>query len=554
MKVFSARFSLLASVFFGLFFSGSVPVIASTQAISPGQLVTLTATADGTAPFTYQWYKNGNILAGATGSTYTLNSFQAADAGTYTATISNSAGSTNTDDATLTLYIANVAPVFTTQPIGQTVTSGGSVIFIASASGTPSPTFQWKKDGSAISGATDASYSISGVAAGNAGSYTVVATNSAGSVTSNTATLTVTPAPVAPVFTTQPVGRTVTEGGYVTFTAAASGLPSPTFQWKKNGSNISGATSASYILSNAAISDAGSYTVVATNSVGAVTSNAANLIVNAATVAPVIVSQPGSQTVVSGNAVTFLVTATGIPSPTYRWRKNGSNISGATSASYSISSTTTSSAGTYSVVVTNSAGSVTSSGAVLTVNSSPSFTIQPVGQTVTAGDSVTFTASASGSPAPTFQWKRNGSAISGATAASYALSNVTSANAGSYTVVATNAAGSVTSATAALTVNPASTAPVFTSQPVGQTVVIGNPVTLTATATGTPSPSYQWKKNGVTISGATGASYTLANAALTDEASYTVVASNTAGSVTSNAAVLSVNVAPKNVVVTLSIQ
>ena len=126
---------------------------------------------------------------------------------------------------------AATAPAFTTQPQSQTVTAGGSVTFTSAASGSPAPTYQWSKDGTPIAGATSASFTKASVAAGDAGTYTVVATNSAGSATSNGAVLTVTPA-MAPAFTTQPTSQTVMAGGSVTFTAAASGVPGPTYQWQ----------------------------------------------------------------------------------------------------------------------------------------------------------------------------------------------------------------------------------------------------------------------------------------------------------------------------------
>ena len=639
MKVFSVRFLHFTTALIGAILLSDVTAHASSAAVSGGAQVTLTASADGTAPFTYQWYKDGNALSGATDSTYTINSFQGSNEGTYTTVISNSAGSTTTDDAVLTLAIANVAPLFTIQPSSQTATAGDAVTFTTAASGTPTPTFQWQKNGATLPGATGASYTLANVAIGDAGSYTVVASNSAGSTTSGTAVLTVNAATVSPSITTQPSGQTVTSGNAATFTVAANGTPTPTYQWKKNGSSISGATGASYtiastttgsagtytvvvtnsagsitstgavltIITSPAITtqptsqtvtaggsvtftaaasgtptpsfqwmkngnaisgatsssyslaivgtgNAGSYTVVATNAAGSATSSAAVLTVNAATVAPTISSQPASQTVISGSPVTFMVSASGTPTPTYQWKKNGSSISAATSASYTIASTTSGSAGTYTVVVTNSAGSITSTGAVLTINTSPAFTSQPSSQTVIAGSSVTFAAAAGGSPSPTFQWKKNGTSISGATSPSYTISSVTTGNAGSYTVVATNSVGAATSNAATLTVNPTPVAPVFSIQPVDQSVIAGSGVTFIAAASGTPSPAFQWMKDGVAIAGATTASYTISTTATTDAAAYTVVATNSVSSVTSNVATLSVLVAPKNVVVTLTVQ
>jgi plastocyanin len=173
---------------------------------------------------------------------------------------------------------AGTAPSITTQPISATVTAGSPASFTVAASGSPTPTYQWQKDGADISGATSTTYSNASVSTSDAGNYTAVATNSAGTATSSVATLTVN---VAPAFTTQPASQTVTVGANVTFTAAASGSPTPTYQWQKGGANISSATSATLSLTNVQLADAGTYTVVATNSAGSVTSNAAVLTVNA---------------------------------------------------------------------------------------------------------------------------------------------------------------------------------------------------------------------------------------------------------------------------------
>ncbi len=513
----------------------------ASQTVTAGANVTFTATASGTPAPTYQWKLNGANLTGATSASFTINSVSSGNAGTYTVVATNSAGSVTSNSALLTVNAALVAPSFTTQPSSQTVTAGGSVTFTAAASGTPSPTYQWRKNGTAISGATSASYTISAASSSDAATYTVVASNSAGSITSSGATLTVTAVTFAPSFTTQPVSQTIAAGSSVTFTAAASGSPTPTYKWRKNGKNISGANSASYTISAVATADAGSYTVTASNSAGSVTSNTATLTV---ATAPQITSQPVSTTVTAGSSVTFTVAAAGSPTPSYQWKKNGSAISGATNASYTIASATSGDAATYTVVVSNTAGSVTSTGASLTVNSAPVFTTSPSSQTVTAGASVTFTAAASGSPAPSYQWKLNGANITGATNASYTIASASAANAGSYTVVATNSVGSVTSGVATLTVTAVTIAPSITTQPAGLTVSAGNSATFTVVASGTPAPTYQWKKNGADIAGATGATYTIANVTSADAANYWVVVTNSAGSVTSGGAILTVNAAP----------
>ena len=168
-----------------------------------------------------------------------------------------------------------VAPAITTHPVSQSVNVGASVTFSVTATGT-SLTYQWKKDGNNISGATSSSYNIPSAASGNAGSYTVTVANSAGTVTSNAATLAVTIP--APTITTHPASLTVNEGSAATFTVAANGT-GLSYLWFRNGISISGATSASYTIATTTSASAGNYTVQVSNSSGNVTSNIATLTV-----------------------------------------------------------------------------------------------------------------------------------------------------------------------------------------------------------------------------------------------------------------------------------
>ncbi|MFN8011955.1 MAG: M4 family metallopeptidase [Holophagaceae bacterium] len=173
--------------------------------------------------------------------------------------------------------------------------------------------------------------------------------------------------------------------------------------------------------------------------------------------APSITSQPSSVTVTAPATATFSVTASGTAPLAYQWRKNGTAISGATSASYTTPATSSADNGaTFSVVVSNSAGSVTSSNAVLTVNSSPTaptITGQPSNATVAVGGTATFSVTASGTSPLSYQWQKNGVAISGATSASYTTPAATSAdNGATFRCVVSNSAGSATSNNATLTV------------------------------------------------------------------------------------------------------
>ena len=262
------------------------------------------------------------------------------------------------------------APTITTQPASQTVTVGGTASFSVTATGTAPLAYQWKFNGTSISGATSSTYSITNVQTSNAGNYTVTVSNSAGSVTSSTATLTVNSTVTAPSITSQPTSQTVTVGGTASFSVTATGTAPLAYQWKFNGTSISGATNSTYSITNVQTSNAGNYTVTVSNSAGSVTSNTATLTVNSTTTAPSITSQPASQTVAVGGTASFSVTATGTAPLAYQWKFNGTSISGATSATYSISNVQTSNAGNYTVTVSNSAGSVTSNTATLTVSTS----------------------------------------------------------------------------------------------------------------------------------------------------------------------------------------
>ena len=371
-----------------------------------------------------------------------------------------------------------------------------------------------------------------------------------GSTGTTTLTVTVNPPATAPSITSQPANQTVTAGQTATFSVTATGTAPLTYQWKKNGVNITGATSSSYTTPATTTTDSGStFAVVVTNSGGSATSNNASLTVNPAATAPSITSQPANQTVTAGQTATFSVTASGTAPLTYHWKKNGVNISGAMSSSYTTAATTTTDSGsTFSVVVTNSAGSATSNSATLTVNAAataPSITSQPASQTVTAGQTAMFSVTATGTAPMSYQWRKNGVNVSGATSSSYTTAATATTDTGStFSVVVTNSAGSATSNSATLTVNAAATGPSITSQPANQTVTAGQTATFSVTATGTAPMSYQWRKNGANISAATASSYTTPATTSTDSGStFSVVVTNSAGSATSNNATLTVNAA-----------
>jgi hypothetical protein len=226
---------------------------------------------------------------------------------------------------------AATAPTITTQPTAQTAAAGATATFTVAASGTAPLSYQWQANGTAIAGATSASYTTAALAAGDNGiSYTVVVTNSAGSVTSSAALLTVTTPtqPTAPTITTQPVAVTAAVGATATFTVVATGTAPLSYQWYANGTiAIAGATSATYTTAALAAGDNGiSYTVVVTNSAGSVTSSAAVLTVTTSTgtvtPGPDVVTFKYDTTRSGANSAETILTPTNVNTTTFGLLRN----------------------------------------------------------------------------------------------------------------------------------------------------------------------------------------------------------------------------------------
>jgi hypothetical protein len=515
------------------------PVVAPTittqpqdQEVTAGGTATFTVSATGTAPLSYQWRRNSVNISGASGSSYTRHNVQPGDAGNYSVVVTNAGGHVTSGNAVLTV---NVPPTISAQPQSQTVNQGGTALFSVTASGTAPLSYQWRRNEVNIPGANSSAYTCAGVQTGDAGDYSVLVVNVAGSITSAVAVLTVN---LAPWITTQPQDQTVNPGGTAVFTVSAAGTPPLSYQWRFNNVDLAGATGSSYTRNGVQPADVGAYSVRVANMAGSVISSNAWL---ALTMAPFITAQPEDVAVTQGSSATFMVSAVGTAPLSYQWRFNGTNLAGATGASYTRGAALPAHAGAYSVLITNAVGSVLSSNALLTVNVPPGIAVQPQSQTVSAGSAAVFSVTATGTLPLAYQWHKDGNAIAGATTSVYALANVLAADAGSYSVVVSNVAGSAPSVNAQLIVN---VPPVISGQPQSLAVNPGSNATFTVIASGTAPLVYQWQKNGANISGATGSSYTRVNVQPGDAGSYTVQVTNMVGSITSAAAVLTVNQAP----------
>lgn len=258
-------------------------------------------------------------------------------------------------------------------------------------------------------------------------------------------------------------------------------------------------------------------------------------------VAPAITTQPVAVTVTAGHAASFAADVAGSRPLTYQWFRNDVAIVGATSPALRLPSTTAADAGAYKLTATNSLGSATTSPATLTVNAPLTITTQPRDISASEGNSASFTVAATASGALTYQWRRNGVNLTGATAATLAVNPVTAASYGTYSVLVSTIGGSLESATAQLlSTSIPVTVPTITQQPRGVTISPGSTLVLGVAATGVPAPTYQWSANGATLPGATSATLVLTNTQPADSGIYTVTVSTLIGRVTSDAAVVSV--------------
>jgi hypothetical protein len=423
--------------------------------------------------------------------------------------------------------IQTPCPVTLSQPgpASQNVCIGSTATFTLSATGD-GITYQWRKggvnliDGGDIAGATSSTLTIANVDNTDAGNYDVVITSVCGTVIISTAaTLGIA---AQPTITSQPQNQLICPGSDATFTIVAL-EPGLTYQWRKdgvnltNGANIAGATSATLTINAVTTSNAGSYDVIVTGGCS-LPSIAATLTLLGI---PTITTQPVNQSACLGSNATLTVVATG-DALTYQWRKggvnliNGGNISGATSATLTISSTTANDAGTYDVVISGTCSpSKTSNQVTLAIQNAVSFTTQPQNRTTCQNGSVTFTAAGTGT-ITTAQWQvsSNGGTtwtdISGASTTTLTLTNVQpSQNGYRYRLVLLNAGcGAVNSNAATLTVNPLPTVALGLS-PAGQTQLRPGMLTTITVSSSPAGASYQWFLNGVAEPSITGSSYTV---------------------------------------------
>jgi hypothetical protein len=316
--------------------------------------------------------------------------------------------------------------------------------------------------------------------------------------------------------------------------ATGTGL---SYQWYKGASALAGETTSSLTLNNVSSTDAGTYNVVVSGTCGNAVTNSASLTVNQNVV---VATSPVSLTNCPGTSANFSVNATGT-GLSYQWYKGTSALAGETTSSLTLNNVSATDGSTYSVVVSGTCGNAVTNSASLTVNQNVVVATAPVSLTNCPGTSANFSVNATGTGL-SYQWYKGGSALAGQTSSSLNLANVSSTDAGTYSVVVSGTCGNAVTNSASLTVNQNV---VVATAPVSLTNCPGTSASFSVNATGT-GLSYQWYKGGSALAGETTSSLTLNNVSATDAGTYSVVVSGTCGNAVTNSASLTVN---QNVVV-----
>ena len=478
--------------------------------------------ATGTEPITYQWSQDGTAIADATESTLTLTTVEASAGGEYKVTVTNAAGSVDSDMVTLTV---ESPPTITALAESMSLVEGDSVELLVTAVGTAPITYQWSKGGVALAGATGSTLSLSNVAPSDADDYKVAVSNGAGRVESDSITVTVAqPASIV----SQPEGGQAVLGETFTLSVVAAGTEPISYQWYVGGQAVEGAEGSSLSLANVEATNSGEYHVVVSNHAGTETSDTVSLSVESP---PVITGVSGSLSAVEGDTVELSVTAVGTAPLAYQWSKGGVALAGATGSTLSLANVAPSDADDYKVAVSNGAGRVESDSITVTVAQPASIVSQPEGGQAVLGETFTLSVVAAGTEPISYQWYVGGQAVEGAEGSSLSLANVEATNSGEYHVVVSNHAGTETSDTVNLSVE---SPPVITEVSGSLSAVEGETVELSVTAVGTAPITYQWSKGGVALAGATGSTLSLSNVAPSDADDYKVAVSNGAGRVESD--------------------
>ncbi|MBN1981521.1 MAG: immunoglobulin domain-containing protein [Chitinivibrionales bacterium] len=406
----------------------------------------------------YQWYRNGLILDSAKKTDYAIEAATLQDNNVkFKCRVYNANGEAWSTEAVLTVYETEQPPKITKHPENVSVSVGEKAQFKVEANGT-SLLYQWQKSGVDVAGANKPIFEIASVTeVDNNLKIRCKVSNSIGSDVSNEAMLTIKTIdpPQKPQITAEPKDLEVNEGAEAIFSITATGKELK-YQWKRNGTEISGAVEPTYKFVAKKEDNGIKFRCAVSNTAGIAESKDAVLTVKSGDqpTKPQIVTEPKDVEVTEGTEAVFTVVATG-KDLKFQWKKNGADIPGATETIYKYVAKKEDNGAKFRCVITNGAGTVESKEVLLRVTEKvekPAITKHPENAEAFKGEQATFSVEASGTNLR-YQWKRNGSDMSGDTATVLTIKSVTKEdNNITFSCVVKNSAGEAVSNSAKLTV------------------------------------------------------------------------------------------------------
>jgi hypothetical protein len=453
----------------------------ASSTINAGETSLLTVVASGPSR-SYQWYRGADGVTtspvGTNSASFTTPALN--DTATYWVRVSNTSGSANSD-----LAIISVRPSITSQPGSPSINSGSTTTLAVTAVGSTPLNYQWYRGAVGITttpvGTNSSSFTTPSLT--DTATYWVRVTNSVGTIDSQLSAIS-----IRPNITTQPLSRTINSGSTTSLTVVANS-PSPlTYRWYLGalGDTTTPVGTNSSTFTTPSLTDYASYWVRVSNTAGSVDSNLVSI-----SVRPSISTQPASATINAGETSLLTVDATG-PSLSYQWYRGAVGVTtspvGTNSANFK--TPILNGTATYWVRVSNAAGSVNSS--LATISILPFITMQPDSPRISQGYTATLSVVAGGSSPLTYQWYRGAVGVTttpvGTNSPSFTTPTLTDTT--TYWVRVTNAAGSVSSSLATITlVYP----PIITKQPESDIRIASNQTaSMSVSATGTGPLKYQW--------------------------------------------------------------
>ncbi len=455
---------------------GDSPVIKQQPTAPPplcagaGFTLTVAVASDNLEGPSFQWRVGGVDILGATSSSLVIDPAGSADSGVYECEIVDGCGTIRTNP--VTVVVDDVVPSITTQPtIAGPVCAGDPITLTVAA--TDGEAFQWRLDGTPIQGATSATLTIDPSSPASAGSYDCVVSNGCGPRPSAAVEVVINDGlPVVGKFA-PPLPLCVGDALSVTI-PLTSGGPAQ-FQWRLDGAPLATQTAATLSIASVALTDAGSYDAVITNACGTFTLKPFTVVIDAAP--PVITSEPDApDPLCVGQSFTLTVAADDAEG--FVWRRNGTPIDGATSATYSVAAATVADDGSYDCQVSNGCGVTTSAAVTVIVDADvPTITQQPTAEPTAClcvGAEITLTIAAD--DATSFQWLRGDTEIAGATSATFTIASAALTDNGEYRCRVSNGCGFVLSNP--LTVTVSDLAPVLPPVPSPIRIAVGERLAL----------------------------------------------------------------------------